>query len=222
MHLSYHGLDLARFGRSTDDRSDRDGSRAGDPGARSSASAAPSRRRAIDILLQALALLPHDLHWRFEHIGGGEQLEKLQRAGGRSSASPTRIAWNGALAQDEVLEHYRQADLFALACRIAADGDRDGLPNVLVEASSQRLACVSTDISGVPELLSDGENGLLVPPEDPAALAARAGAGDPRSGAAQAARRCGRTEGAQRHSTTTASIRQLTELFEQEWQARCR
>ena len=49
-----------------------------------------------------------------------------------------RIHWHGALAQEEVLEHYRGADIFALACRIAADGDRDGLPNVLVEASSQR------------------------------------------------------------------------------------
>jgi glycosyltransferase involved in cell wall biosynthesis len=65
------------------------------------------------------------------------------------------------------LRHYRQADLFALACRVGRDGDRDGLPNVLVEACSQRLACVSTDISGVTELLEDGTNGLVVEPEDP-------------------------------------------------------
>ncbi|WP_159147303.1 glycosyltransferase, partial [Klebsiella pneumoniae] len=52
-----------------------------------------------------------------------------------------RITWKGALAQEEVLAHYRRADIFALACRIAADGDRDGLPNVLVEASSQNLVC---------------------------------------------------------------------------------
>src|SRR5690606_14926326 len=65
----------------------------------------------------------------------------------------------------------RRADLFVLPCRIAADGDRDGLPNVLVEAASQRLACISTAVSGVPELIDDGETGLLVPPEDPRALA---------------------------------------------------
>ncbi len=82
-----------------------------------------------------------------------------------------RISWKGALAQEDVLEHYRRADIFALACRIAADGDRDGLPNVLVEAASQKLACVSTDISGVPELLTHEENGMVVPPEDPQALA---------------------------------------------------
>jgi glycosyltransferase involved in cell wall biosynthesis len=54
---------------------------------------------------------------------------------------------------------------------VAADGDRDGVPNVLVEAGSQRLACVSTTVSGVPELVKDGETGVLVPPDDPAALA---------------------------------------------------
>jgi glycosyltransferase involved in cell wall biosynthesis len=71
-----------------------------------------------------------------------------------------------------VLEAYRRADLFALASRIAGDGDRDGLPNVLMEAQSQALACIATDVSAIPELIADGETGLLVPPEDAAALAA--------------------------------------------------
>ena len=53
----------------------------------------------------------------------------------------------------------------------AADGDRDGLPNVLMEAGSQELASVTTAVSAVPELIEPGKNGLLVPPEDPAALA---------------------------------------------------
>jgi len=83
-----------------------------------------------------------------------------------------RISWLGSRAQAEVLAQYRASDLFVLACRIASDGDRDGLPNVLVEASSQRLACISTTISGVPELLSDDVNGLLVPPDDPRSLSA--------------------------------------------------
>ena len=62
-----------------------------------------------------------------------------------------------------------------LAAQIAADGDRDGLPNVLMEAQSQRLACITTNISGIPELIRDGETGLLVPPEDAAALSAAIG-----------------------------------------------
>ena len=59
-----------------------------------------------------------------------------------------------------------------MASRIAADGDRDGLPNVLMEAGSQELAAVTTSVSAVPELITDGENGLLVPPDQPEALAA--------------------------------------------------
>jgi glycosyltransferase involved in cell wall biosynthesis len=61
--------------------------------------------------------------------------------------------------------------VLALACRRAADGDRDGLPVVLVEAMACRLPVVTTPISGIPELVRDGESGLLVAPDDPPALA---------------------------------------------------
>jgi len=83
-----------------------------------------------------------------------------------------RIDWRGPLAQPEVLAAYRRADLFVLAAKAAADGDRDGLPNVLVEAQSQGLACVATDFSAIPELIENGATGVLVPPGDRAALAA--------------------------------------------------
>jgi glycosyltransferase involved in cell wall biosynthesis len=70
-----------------------------------------------------------------------------------------------------VLELYREADLFVLASRIAKGGDRDGLPNVLMEAQSQGLACVASDTAAIPELIIDCETGRLVPPEHPQALA---------------------------------------------------
>ena len=59
-----------------------------------------------------------------------------------------------------------------LASRVAGDGDRDGLPNVLVEAQSQGLACIGTAVAALPELIEPEVTGLLVPPEDPAALSA--------------------------------------------------
>ncbi len=70
-----------------------------------------------------------------------------------------------------MLEAYRSADIFVLPCRVSADGDRDGLPNVLLEAQSQKLACVSTKISGIPELIEDGVTGVLVEARAPASLA---------------------------------------------------
>ena len=76
---------------------------------------------------------------------------------------------------------YRQADMFVLPCRTARNGDRDGVPNVLVEACSQRLACISTTVPGVEELLCNEENAILVPPDDSVALASaiKRLAGDP-------------------------------------------
>ncbi|MGN7737366.1 glycosyltransferase family 4 protein [Ensifer sp. 22564] len=169
VHLSYHGLDLDRFPRFEGTHSDRNGSDPSDPVRIVSVGRAVDKK-GYDVLLKALSLLPADLHWRFEHIGAGELTSKLKRLATELGVSG-RVAWKGALDQTDVLAHYRTSDIFALACRITADGDRDGLPNVLVEASSQRLPCVSTAISGVPELLVDGENGRVVPSEDPQALA---------------------------------------------------
>jgi glycosyltransferase involved in cell wall biosynthesis len=68
-------------------------------------------------------------------------------------------------------EEYRRATMFCLPCRVAQDGDRDGIPNVLIEAMACDLPIVTTGISGIPEVVKDGVNGLLVPPEDPRALA---------------------------------------------------
>ncbi len=85
---------------------------------------------------------------------------------------PSRIDWRGTLDQPEVLRAYRDAELFVLPCRIAGNGDRDGLPNVLIEAASQRMAMVSTTVSGIPEFITNGVEGLLVPPDDALALAA--------------------------------------------------
>lgn len=170
VHLSYHGLDLSRFSPFTGTRPPRDGSDSADP-VRIISVGRAVEKKGYDLLLKAFSLLPPDLNWRFTHIGGGSELDKL-KALAKTLRVDDRITWKGAMDQLEVLEHYRQSDLFALACRVTADGDRDGLPNVIVEASSQGLACLSTTISGIPELLTDGENGFLVPPEDPASLAA--------------------------------------------------
>ena len=120
-------------------------------------------------LLDALTKLPEGLNWHFSHIGGGELLGAL-KARAIELGLERRIDWLGALPQTEVLSLYRKADLFVLPSRISDDGDRDGLPNVLMEAQSQRLACLSTSISGIPELIIHRQTGWLVPQQDSAAL----------------------------------------------------
>ena len=122
-------------------------------------------------LIEALGRLPKDLDWRFRHVGGGPLKDELQAAAQRLGIAE-RITWLGAKPQETVLEEYRAADLFILNSRIAEDGDRDGLPNVLMEAQSQRLPVIATNLAGIPELVIDGETGALLPPDDAQALGA--------------------------------------------------
>ncbi|MGN6551297.1 MAG: glycosyltransferase family 4 protein [Pararhizobium sp.] len=169
VHLVYHGIDLSRFPVFTRAPSSRDGRRRDEP-VRLLTVGRAVRKKGLDTLVQALALLPQEAAWRWTHIGGGELSEALRTEVDRLGLAE-RVDLRGSQPQDVVLDAYRTCDLFVLPSRIAADGDRDGLPNVLVEAASQGVACVSTPISGIVELIRDGENGMLVPPDDPQALA---------------------------------------------------
>ena len=80
------------------------------------------------------------------------------------------VSLQGPVTQEELIAIYRQATVFALPCQVVGDGDRDGIPNVLVEAMAMGIAAVSTSISGIPELIEDEVNGLLVAEQDSLAL----------------------------------------------------
>lgn len=170
VEVVYHGIDLNRLSASTPRWTSRDGSDPVDPVIVLSVGRAVEKK-GYDDLLAALARLPARLHWRFVHIGGGPLKDALQRRASRHGIAD-RVSWLGAKAREEVLAWYGRADLFALASRIAADGDRDGLPNVLLEAQALGLPCVSTRLSAIPELIRDGESGLLVAERDTDGLAA--------------------------------------------------
>lgn len=170
VELVYHGLDLSRFASS--------------PVAHRAVTACSAEERVTllsvgrlvekkgtDVLLDALAKLPRTLFWRLVHVGGGPlRKEMMQRAEALGIAD--RVEWRGAMTQSELIKEYREADLFVLASRIAGDGDRDGLPNVLMEAQTQGLPCVATRVSAIHELIEHEVTGLLVPPEAPEPLAA--------------------------------------------------
>ena len=168
VQLVYHGLRLDRFRPLPTLGSRRDGSDPADP-VRILSVGRAVEKKGFDVLLNALAHLPGDCAWRFTHVGGGSELKRL-RAMAKATGLAGRIDWRGARDQTFVLDQYRRADLFVLPCRVAGDGDRDGLPNVLVEAQSQGLACLSTTVGGVPELIETEVNGILVEPDDPVAL----------------------------------------------------
>ena len=167
--LAYHGLDLTRFPAPPPARPARDGR---DP-------EAPLRllcvgrlvaKKGHDDLFAALAALPDDLHWRLDLIGGGELRGALERLA-LERGLQGRVAFRGALPQPAIIDAMREADLFVLPTKPAAGGDRDGLPNVLMEAASQDLPILATAFAGTPEFLTDGIHGILVPPGEPDALA---------------------------------------------------
>ena len=169
VELVYHGIDLTRFSRKTSFLTTRDGTSPADPVVILSV-ARLVEKKGTETLLEALARVSPQLHWKFVQVGGGPLKERLVQHA-RHLKIHERVEWRGALTQDKLLLEYRDADVFALASRIARDGDRDGLPNVLVEAQSQGLACVATRVSAIPELVRDGQTGLLVEENDADALA---------------------------------------------------
>lgn len=166
--LVYHGLDLSRFPVQPENRPARDGTNPVDPVRIVSVGRAVAKKGYRD-LIQALAALPSDLHWRFAHIGGGELLSSLKQQAQQAGIAD-KVAFLGSKAQPDIIALLREADLFVLPSKQAASGDQDGLPNVIMEAASQGLAIVATNFAGIPEFVRDGVEGELVPPGDWEAL----------------------------------------------------
>jgi glycosyltransferase involved in cell wall biosynthesis len=129
-------------------------------------------KKGFDVLVEACALLRRRgvaVQLTIAGEDGAHGAEVRRRIVARRLADAVRLA--GPLGQTALLAEYRRATVFCLPCRVAADGDRDGIPNVLVEAMACGLPVVTTGVSGIPELVVDGVNGLLVPADDPEALA---------------------------------------------------
>ncbi len=169
LKLVYHGLDFAHLPLPPQARSWRDGSDPADPVVILSIGR-KVEKKGYDDLLDALARLPPALAWRFEHVGAGELSDSLKAQATRLGIAE-RCIWHGAQPQKVVFAALARADLFVLASKKAADGDQDGLPNVLMEAAHQGLAIVSTHAAAIGEFIADGDNGLLVSPGAPDALA---------------------------------------------------
>jgi glycosyltransferase involved in cell wall biosynthesis len=164
VHRMYHGIDHQTF----------------HPARRESRSAstptilAVGRLRAkkgLDTLIEACRLLQlAGFSFACEIVGYGEEHARLAALIDRAGLQG-RVRLLGKLARADVLSCYARAAVFVQPSRITADGDRDGIPNVLLEAMSMGLPVVASRVSGIPELVEDRASGLLVAPDDPQALA---------------------------------------------------
>src|SRR5262249_54272891 len=128
-------------------------------------------KKGIDTLIDACALLRHEgIAVELRVIGDGPDRAALVARTG-AAALDGYVRFDGALPQEEVARALRACDVFVLPCRRDRHGDMDGIPTVFMEAMATGRPVVSTAISGIPELVRDGETGLVVPPDDAGALA---------------------------------------------------
>lgn len=128
-------------------------------------------KKGIDTLLDAVALLADGLpDLRLEIAGDGELRAELE-ARAVDLGIADRVRFLGSISSVEVQAAYARASMLVLPCRIDADGDRDGMPTVILEAMARSLPVVSTDVIGISEMVVHGITGMLVDPDDPDALA---------------------------------------------------
>ncbi len=128
-------------------------------------------KKGFDTLIRACAYLRQwEIDFQCEIVGKGNMRESLNALIADHSLTE-QVKLVGPKPQDAVLEEYRRAAIFALPCIIGSDGNRDGLPTVLLEAMATETPVVSTTLTGIPEIIDHNKNGLLVPPNDPLMLA---------------------------------------------------
>ncbi|MHB9133252.1 MAG: glycosyltransferase family 4 protein [Armatimonadota bacterium] len=167
IHLIYHGLPRTWLDAPPPERQ-----RTPDEPLRLLAVGRLVEKKGFVTLLQACAELQVcNVPFSLRIIGDGPFCNLLQNEIKRLSLDGS-VSLPGWASQDAVRAAYAWADVFCCPSIITADGDRDGLPNVLVEAMSTGLPAIGTAISGIPEAIEDGVTGLLVPPDDVASLTA--------------------------------------------------
>lgn len=163
LHRLYHGLDLETY----------------QPNPDQSTHLIPTitavgqlkEKKGFQYLLKACQILKSkDYIFNCQIIGEGSLREELEQQIHELSLE-NFVVLRGALPHESVIEEYQHSTMFVLPCMTGSDGDRDGIPNVILEAMAMQLPVISTQHSGIPEVIKSGVNGLLVPPADEQALA---------------------------------------------------
>lgn len=160
----YHGIDTQMFIRE-------DSSPLAGPPYQLLTVARMTRKKGIPTVLKAIRrLCDEGLPIKHMLIGDGEERKHVLDLIKDLHLKDT-CQWLGTLPHERVLEFYRKADLFVLGCEIAPDGDRDGIPNVILESMAMGVPVVSTDVSAIPEIIINEDTGLLVASGSPGEMA---------------------------------------------------
>ncbi|HMS84450.1 MAG TPA: glycosyltransferase [Nitrospira sp.] len=164
IHTIYHGVDTARFAPSTDQP----------------VSTIPTllsvgrfvKKKGFPFLIEACRIIrAQGLPFHCRIVGEPDEQTDLVLDLIRRYGLEHEVSIDPGMTQEELRSVYRSATIFVLPCHIVENGDRDGIPNVLAEAMASGVPVISTSVSGIPEIIEDRRNGLLVTPRDPMALA---------------------------------------------------
>lgn len=164
LHCIYHGLDLSQFEFCSPRALD------GEPPVILSIARLVEKKGLSDLILAADILRQRGRRFQVEIVGDGPLRRSLEVQVKRLGLHD-QVRFLGPLPHERLSRIYQRVCLFALPCVVAADGDRDGIPNVLLEAMASGVPVVSTPVSGIPEVIRSETEGLLVSPNSPAGLA---------------------------------------------------
>ena len=160
VHRVYHGVEIPRSPSLTD--------RSGTPVVLVVARLV--EKKGVDLVIRAAARLrARGVEFAVRIAGERNEWARLQSLAHELRVDD-RVSFLGPLTESEVRAEYGRATVFALPCQVLPNGDRDGLPNVLLEAMAHGLPIVSTTLAGVREAVVHGESGLLVAPRDEVGL----------------------------------------------------
>ena len=127
-------------------------------------------RKGICYLIEAAKYLPRD-QFEIRIVGVGDLTEQLKEQAAHASADSAEIIFTGKLSPEALANEYKTANVFTLPAIVDSKGDTEGLGVVLIEAMELGLPIVASNVGGIPDVVVDGESGILVPEKDPQALA---------------------------------------------------
>ncbi len=163
IYCIYHGIDLNLFNRTESQPESSNSFKILTVARMTPKKGLPTIYRALARLRQKGVLFTHTL------IGDGDDRDQiLDLINSLGLREHCHLA--GTRTHQEVLTYFRESDLFVLGCEIAENGDRDGIPNVLVESLAMGVPALSTNVSAIPEILINNKTGITVPPSNPAIL----------------------------------------------------
>ena len=165
IHCIYHGIDLSLF-----NSSQRKFNAA--PPYQLLTVARMTEKKGLPALYRALKILAEqDVPFRHTLIGDGDDRDKILQLI-KELKLENHCKWLGTQTHTQVLAQFEQSDLFILSCEVASSGDRDGIPNVIVESLAMGVPVVATNVSALPEIVIDRKTGRSVEPRNPDTLAA--------------------------------------------------